>query len=164
MSFNIDRTPTDTVIAIDPGSHESGCAIYQSGRLMALRMCALFELPALVAEFPSSVWVIENVLANRFIYSRRAGGNRATAARKAQNVGMVKQAQRGLEECLAHYGIEPVRIKPMGGNWGSISTTYGKQALVQHTGWAGSSNKDTRSAAFFGWLYLRQQSRYRKRQ
>ena len=146
---------TETVIAIDPGSHKSGCALYKAGRLEALRMVQLFDLPELVAEHPSATWVIEDVPANSFMYGRNAGGNKGVAARKAQNVGMVKQAARAIMELLEHHGITPVKIPPQGGNWGTISTHYGKQGLAQHTGWVGKSNKDTRSAAFFGWLYFR---------
>lgn len=150
---------TDVVIAIDPGSHQSGCAQYECGKLVALRMVRLFELPTLVDEHPSATWVIEDVPANSFMYGRHAGGNKGVAARKAQNVGMVKQATRSILELLAHHGVTPVKIPPQGGNWGTIKTNYGRKALEQHTGWAGNSNKDTRSAAFFGWLYLQQVKR-----
>lgn len=142
-----------TVIAIDPGSIESGVAIYKGGQLRDLLMVGLFDLPDIFRAYPMALYVMEDVLANKFMYGRNQHRSKAAAGKMAQNVGMVKQAQRQIVVSMNAHGIEPVLVKPIKGNWGTISAKLGRQVLEERTGWTGKSNKDTRSAAFFGYLY-----------
>jgi len=73
-------------------------------------------------------------------------------AKMAQNVGMVKATAQHIFAFLDRHNKEVIKIKPRPGNWGTIAPAHGKRALQQRTGGTGQSNKDTRSAAFFGWI------------
>lgn len=149
----------DYTIAIDPGSHESGVALYHQCDLKLLVMMDLFDLASLFTLVPEVTYVMEDVKANGFIYGRNQHASKAAAAKISQNVGEVKNTQTQIQLAMSKAGVTPVLIKPTKGNWGTISAKLGRQMLQEVTGWNGSSNKDTRSAAYLGCLYAMSKKR-----
>lgn len=143
--------PTVTV-AIDPGTDASGVAVYRGTELVELHSLSLPALVEFVADV-GDVFVVEDVEANKFMYGRHHQRNGAAQSKVAQNVGMVKATGRQILLFLRHMDKTIVTLPPTGGNWGTLKTELGKQQLATRTGWTEKSNKDTRSAAFFGWLY-----------
>lgn len=143
-----------TVIGIDPGSSASGVAWYEHGQLTALEYVTLWEWPQLFSRCPpNAVFIMEDVKANSFLYGRNAQSNRAKELKVAGNVGQVKEIQTQIENCMKAYGIKPMLVKPVKGNWGTMKAAEGTHRLRHFTGWTGSSNKDTRSAAFLAYPY-----------
>lgn len=142
------------VIGIDPDSKAHGVAVYEDGILRSLFEMSLGE----VIEFClSELWDknnvllgIEDVKANKFIYARNAHGNKNILANIATKVGRNQQSQIELERELTRKGIKFVNFKPQKGNWAE-----NKKQFEAVTGWKKRSNKDTRSAAFFGYLALK---------
>lgn len=55
-----------------------------------------------------------------------------------------------LQRMLDHYEIPYVLHRPQAGNWADKRPLFEKV-----TGWKGNSNPDTRSAAYFGFLALK---------
>lgn len=144
----------DRIVGIDPGSNASGVAIYERGVLVALRMMTLAELGVFIAK-NDCAYAIEDVSAIRPLYHRNDKGNRRVASRIAQNVGQVKQTGKHIIEMLDLHQRRYRAIRPQAGNWGTLKPRQGSAVLALRTGWDGASNKDTRAAAFFGWLALK---------
>ncbi|NIB43790.1 hypothetical protein HBA55_29580 [Pseudomaricurvus alkylphenolicus] len=136
------------VIGVDPDSCKHGVAVYDSGKLASLHMLDLFGLVELVKEGECLV-SIENVLANKFVYSRNDKGNRSVLAKISNDIGRNQQAQEEFCRLLAHLKVPYVLHRPQSGNWSERKALFEKV-----TGWTKRSNKDTRSAAYFGWLAL----------
>lgn len=142
------------IIGIDPGSNASGVATYEHGQLVALAMMTLPELMRFIAEHDYH-YAIEDIAAIKPVYARNNKGNRQVIGRIAQNVGQVKQTGRHIIETLELYQRRYRTFKPQSGNWGTLKPQMGRGVLALRTGWDGDSNKDTRAAAFFGWLALK---------
>lgn len=138
------------VIGCDPDSAGFPIAIYRDGKLEDLRtidtvdMVFLFAIP----ETRPDLLVIENVQANKGIYARNDVGGRKVAQQIAQRVGMCKQMQTVAVSIAEHYGVPVIAVRPTAANWAND-----KARFEAATGWAGRSNKDTRSAAYFAWLH-----------
>ncbi len=143
-----------TVIAIDPGTEKSGVAIFVDGVLSQLEMMPLPQLVDLIKKTDAD-FVIEDVEANGFIYTRNQKTNKQAGLKVAQSVGLVKATARHIMSFMDWHHRQYTKIPPTTGNWGTVEPKYGSLALEQRLGWTGTSNKDTRSAAFFGYLYLR---------
>ncbi|MFQ3232068.1 hypothetical protein [Reinekea sp.] len=150
-----------TIIAIDPGTDKSGVACYFDGKLVELKTLTLPSLVEFTKEV-DGVFVVEDVEANSFMYARNTHHKAAAQSKMAQGVGMVKGTARHILEFLAYQNKAIVKIAPRSGNWGTIKPAVGSRHLAATTGWTGKSNKDTRSAAYFGWVYL-QQLKYQRR-
>ena len=142
------------VIGIDPDADKYGYATYVDGVLLRLDRLSVVELAYDIATHRESdsaaVFVIEDVVANRFMYSRRGIKNAAVATKIAQNVGQCKHAQIVAEQFVAHYGFPIIRQPPVSGNWAKNKTQFERV-----TAWSGRSNEDTRSAAFLAFLNLK---------
>lgn len=146
----------NVIIAIDPGTDKSGVAMFVDGELKHL---ALMTLPNLVEyiRMSNAHYVIEDVEAIKAIYNRNQKANKQAGLKVAQSVGLVKATARHIISFMEWHNRPYTKIEPTTGNWGTINAKYGSQALRTRLGWTGTSNKDTRSAAFFGWLYLQKQ-------
>ena len=153
---------TNILIAIDPGTDKSGVAIFVNGHLHNLEMMTLPKLSEFI-KLTYGQYVVEDVEAIKTIYARNRKTNTGSGLQTAQSVGQVKATGRHIIEFIKWWGMPVETLKPISGNWGTMSTDAGKRALTQRTGWTGSSNKDTRSAAYFGWRYLQQQANTAKR-
>lgn len=142
-----------TVIGIDPDAEKFGYARYCDGELMMLDNLALPDLVGKLIdarELSESVVVsIENVISNKFVYSRNINANKSVQSNIAMRIGRCQQAQVELQRWLDYYGIPYVLHKPQKGNWAD------KRELFERiTGWKGKSNADNRAAAYFGYLAL----------
>lgn len=155
------------IVGVDPDSAAHGFAIYRNGKLSELRNMTLMEahywLEAkdVEGEFPA-LFSIENVLANNFVFRRNAGISKAEHADRARNVGRCQQAQLELMRLLDHWGVPYVLHKPTKNNWQKGRKTTQKEresgllAFRTATGWQGRSNENTRSAAYFGFLAVKE--------
>lgn len=112
-------------------------------------MCDLSEVID-IAEQEPCLFSIENVMANSFVYGRNDKGSRANVSKIAMSIGRCQQAQVELCRQLDHRGIPYVLHRPQSGNWAKHKSQFEKV-----TGWDKRSNEDVRSAAFFGFLALK---------
>lgn len=138
-----------TIVGVDPSSGEKGhgVAIYNpSGKLIDLRM---MTTPYLISEFANygCLFSVEHVSKNKFIYSRNEQSSKRAHGSVGVAVGMCQVAQIELCRWLDFYQIDYVLHAPQCGNWADK-----KEYFQRITGWTGKSNKDTRSAAYFGYL------------
>lgn len=141
------------VIGIDPDSKLHGVAIYEDGKLTEMANIELIVLYTLIKnlnKFGKVVISIEDNNAISAIYAGRFNNkdSQAVKSKKAQHVGMCKQAQIEVERACESLGVEIVRQKPSK-QW---KDQDGKKQFEAVTGWKGRSNEDTRSASYFGWL------------
>lgn len=139
-------------IGIDPDSKRHGVATYEGHKLTRLDM---FEAPELIEHIKRMntnelVCGIENVCANNFIYGRNNTSIPKVNQEIARSIGRNQQAQLELLKWLEYETIPYILHNPQAGNWANDEQQF---RLV--TKWQGKrSNKDTRSAAFFGFLTL----------
>ena len=142
------------IYGIDPDSKAHGVAVYDAGVLVRLEMRPLTPLVLDIREAMRSdegcIVAVENVAANNFVYQRNRQSSKAAQSKVAVHIGRCQQAQVELVRALAYFNIDVMLFEPMGGNWAK-----NKRQFEKLTGWTKSSNADTRSAAFFGYLALR---------
>ena len=142
------------IVGIDPDSERHGFAAYVDGKLTVCATATTAEivmehLPAWLDTGPV-MFSIENVMQNQFVYARNQHGNKAAQSKIAMHIGRCQQAQVELMRWLDHYEIPYVLHRPQRGNWAK-----NKAQFERVTGWTGRSNEDSRAAAFFGFLALR---------
>lgn len=138
------------IIGIDPDSKKHGVALYRQSALTELWQLDTVSLVRLFnQEWYDSLVSIENVCANNFIYSRNKTNKSSVNNSIARKLGRVQQAQIELIRWLDHYSINYVLHQPQKGNWADDKNLFEKV-----TGWTKKSNKDTRSAAYFGYLAI----------
>lgn len=141
------------IYGVDCDSEKHGIAIFHDGRLEHLTSLNLpIFIDLLVSNAKGGIEIlvsIEDVMANKFIYTRNNHANPAVLANIAMKVGRNQQAQVELMRMLDHHGIKHVLHKPQSGNWAD-----NKKLFEMATGWKGNSNSDTRSAAYFGMLEI----------
>lgn len=137
------------VVGIDPDSDRHGVAFYEDGKLCSIKLMRRLEIIEEIRFSTDVVVSIEDVCANNFIYTCNNKDSKAAQSKVGVSVGRCQQAQTELVRDLEHYGIPYVLHKPQKGNWAKNKSQFEKV-----TGWQGRSNKDTRSAAFFGYLAL----------
>lgn len=139
------------IVGVDPDSELHGVAVYENGKLIDLKMMETYDLATYIRDV-GGVASIENVMANQFVYRRNQKSSRAMQDKIALHIGRCQQAQLELVRLLIKFDCPHVLYKPMRGNWSKNKAQFEKA-----TGWTGRSNADTRSAAFFGFLALRDQ-------
>lgn len=143
------------VVGVDPDSDKHGVATYRDGKLFALERMGLIEIRLWMDEQSGPmIFSIENVLANNFVYRRNDQKNKALQAKVGISIGRCQQAQQELMRELDHRGVGYQLVAPTAGNWAK-----NKALFEANTGWAGKSNEDTRSAAYFGWLAVKTMAR-----
>jgi len=148
------------VVAIDPDCVKSGIAIYESGELTGLLNLTIAKyvemLPMLASEGAEIAIEDANLIGGMYRHNPR--DTKALAAKKAQHVGAIKRQCSAMIELAESHGIKVTAYKPRQGNWAGASKTVnnkqGVAMLKRNTGWAGQSNPETRSAAFFGWIHI----------
>jgi len=147
------------IIGIDPDSERHGYAVYENGRLIVCGTATTVEiitghLPALL-ERGAVRFGIEDVCSQNFRYDTPLPAKLSQAQKakiredRMRKVGRCQQAQLELMRWLERYDITVMLHRPQRGNWAD-----NKAQFESVTGWAGRSNADSRSAAFFGWLTL----------
>jgi len=141
-------------VGIDPDSDRHGFAVYENEKLIVCATATTVEI--MIAQLPQLldagpvVFSIENVMQNQFVYSRNRQSSKAAESKVAMHIGRCQQAQLELMRWLDHYRLPYVLHKPQAGNWKD------KKALFEMlTGWTGRSNEDSRAAAFFGYLEVK---------
>lgn len=143
------------IFGCDPDSEKSGMAVYQDGELILLKSMPLVEIYALFREYESRnpVLHIENLCGNKSsAFHYKTKDSQQVKGKKSENVGMCKQVQKEVERLAEYYGIEIVHHK-VSSKWKDAHA--GKREFQMCTKWNGSSNEDTRSAAYFGFLGCR---------
>lgn len=144
-------TKYKTVVGIDPDSEAHGVAIYKDGKLLELREWSLPEIVSrlLMGDYPNMLFSIEDMAAKKCVYRGHSVKKARPQGEIGRRVGMCQQAQIELMRMLDSFGVPYKLHKPQSGNW---AETKNKPQFEQLTGWKKRSNKDTRSAAYFGWL------------
>ena len=141
------------IVGVDPDSEKHGVAIYLDGKLYAIQSLELMQIYRdVVNVFRSDgiLFSIEDVCANNFIYSRNKKKNEKVNQAIARSVGKNQQSQVELMRMLDSLDVKYKLHKPQKGNWAE-----NKKQFEKVTGWTKRSNKDTRSAAYFGFLELK---------
>lgn len=142
------------IVGVDPDSEAHGIAIFENGELIKLEKWGIADVLSFLPGRDGSkdlVFSIENVMKNQFVYARNRHDSKSAQSKIAMHIGRCQQAQVELERVLTHFGIKFVRFPPQKGNWAN-----NKALFESATGWKSRSNEDTRSAAFFGYLFLTQ--------
>lgn len=144
-------------IGVDPDTTKFGIAVFELGKLQYLYNWKLVNLinylePWLNGDKHTGQkrrphFVIENVMAQNFVYSRNIHKSKAVEKNIALKVGRCQQAQLEFMRILDHYECPYTLIKPTKGNWAN-----NKAMFERITGWQGKSNPETRSAAYFGYM------------
>ena len=138
-------------IGIDPDCEAHGVAIFINGNLDTLKSMTLVELMSVFKdlEHKNPVVHIENVCAQNAAFKKKYVKNAAASTAISRTLGMCQQAQVEVERMANYYGIKVVRHK-ISSAWKDAS--IGRKTFETATGWKLRSNKDTRSAAYFGYL------------
>ena len=133
------------VIGIDPSSQDKGhgVAIYIDGELKELSMMLTADIVLTLFEKygKDAVYSIENVCANNATWSGRGENQR--------HIGKMQQSMIELVRWLDRFDINYVLHK-VSKKWKEDEPVFKKI-----TGWSKQSNKDTRSAAYFGYLEVK---------
>lgn len=148
---------SEYIIGIDPDAGEKGhgVAVYRSGELVNLKNLTLLELQGFLFDGVDSkysnveIHMEDNVMVSAAYRAQAKQGSLAVKLKMAQHIGMLKQAQIELERMFYACGIKLVKRKPAS-QW-----KKGTDDFKRATGWTGRSNEDTRSAAYFGYLGVR---------
>jgi len=144
------------VIGIDPSSQDKGhgVAVYDNGVLIELHMMKTIDIVLSLFEKygKDAVYSIENVCANNFVYGRNENSkdSKDVHGEKKRILGMCQQSQIELTRWLERFGINYVLHDPTRKNWHK-----NKKLFESATGWNRQSNDDTRSAAYFGYLEVK---------
>lgn len=143
------------IIGCDPDSSKSGISIFNTdGILISLSCMSLIDIykcfEAYIATGDAELH-IENVKANKAVWHNKKG-SQAAYGMTCQKVGQCKQVQTEIERIAEHFDVKVVHhgVSKM---WKDSKT--GKAALAD-LGWQGQSNEDGRSAAYFGYLGVKQ--------
>lgn len=140
-------------IGVDPDVDKHGVAIYSNGKLSELLNLNTLELYDLIKPMVGAADIVlhvENVKGIKAVWHNK-GGNKKSFGGTSQNVGKNKHAQTCIEQLAAHLDI-PIKLYKPCSHWKDTSQ---KALFERATGWTGSSNKDNRSAAYFGLLGCR---------
>ena len=143
------------IIGVDPDSSRHGVAVYLDGKIYDIRSASLFELFDIVKSFCSLSDVqihIEDVCAINATFGKQHVKNARSATTISRSLGMCQQAQKEVERMAEYVGV-PVFKHPISKNW--KESAAGSRALAK-IGWHKSSNEDSRSAAYFGYLGVQQ--------
>lgn len=142
------------IIGCDPDSNKSGFAYFKDGKLTDLRCMGIVEfyewLSGIKSLGPVDIELhIENLLGNRCSsFNWRHDQGKRVHAKISESVGRCKQVQFEIERIAEHFGVKIVH-HPVSSKWKSQA---GKKEFERLTGWAGRSNEDSRSAAWFGFI------------
>lgn len=144
------------IIAVDPDSDRHGIAIYRKCVLCELLSLNTIQLYKHITTFEKAALKageveihMENPKGNNSsAFSHYSKEPMAVKFKKSESVGKVKQAQTSIEQMAEELGIKVVLYK----NSSCWKKGADKKLFEKATGWAGRSNEDTRSAAWFGYL------------
>lgn len=138
------------IIGIDPDANLHGVAIFVDGQLQALRKMMLPEIMCYIQEVrrDNEIFVsMENVLHTNAVFPEHAQKNMRKHAKVANNIGRCQQSCIELVRLFTYLEVPHQLVRPTAGNW-----AHNKSLFEKATGWKGTSNEDTRSAAYFGFM------------
>lgn len=140
------------IVGIDPDSARMGFAVYFNKKLIICTTTDIpelitFHLPALQIQQCTISFSIENVLAQNFVYARNVKKTKGAQGAVSNSIGRCQQNQAELMRWLDRLEIPYILHKPTGDNWAD-----NRPFFERITGWRFESNRDGRSAAYFGWL------------
>lgn len=152
--MNLNNPPV--IIGIDPDSGKHGVAIYVGKKLYALHNWQALDLffyllENLDGDHHFEVH-IENVCAINATFSKAFVKNARSQTTVSRSIGMCQQAQVEIERIAEHFKVKIVK-HPINESW--KDSKIGKKILKQ-LGWKGLSNENTRSAAYFGYVGVKQ--------
>lgn len=139
----------NVIFGIDPDSKAHGVATYRNGKLISLECMTLLKIQRILSSnlVVNNITVhMEDVCAMSAVFKQRQTKNNGVNMAMSNSIGKCQQAQIELERVFESFGVKVVKHK--------ISKMWkkDKSQFEKVTGWAGRSNEDTRSAAYFGWL------------
>jgi len=145
------------IIGIDPDSKKIAISVYQNGKLEELLMLDTIQLYKTLDKYQCDnheiIVYLENVKANSSSsFHNKSKDSLAVKSKKSEHIGMVKQSQSEIERVCDHLGIV-YHLKKISSNW---KKGNGVESFKLATGWTKRSNEDTRSAAYFGFLGVRE--------
>tara|TARA_R110001606_G_scaffold385158_1_gene548499 strand:+ start:2741 stop:3190 length:450 start_codon:yes stop_codon:yes gene_type:complete len=145
---------SNVIIGIDPDSKAHGVSVYLDNELIEVKSLPLMKLIILIKNYAlcseSLVVHVEDVCASNAVFMKPkksySGKDLAEVKARSRTLGMCQQSQAEIERVCEWYNVKIVKHK--------ISKMWKKDKaqFEKVTGWTGRSNKDTRSAAYFGWL------------
>lgn len=139
-------------IGCDPDSKYHGVAVYKNGNLVDLQALNLMQFMDLLLEIKvdGAIHVhIENMNGKKAVWHAEDQSKKSYGM-ASQNVAKCKQAQIEVERMLDKLSI-PYTHHHISSAWKSQAE---KKQFEVVTGWKGTSTKDTRSAAYFGFIGL----------
>lgn len=164
-------------MGIDPDGGKTskghGVALYEDEKLVSLNNFTLLQLrDFLLAFFGDDYTALEihmedNASVDAAYTAEKAKLPPQYSSKKqlkirfniAQKIGMCKQAQIELEQMFKELKITVIK-KKQSKRW--KATGMETDMFKRATGWAGLSNEDTRSAAYFGYLGARERNLLKK--
>ncbi len=149
---------SEIIIGCDPDSKASGFSYYKNGKLTDLKCMSLIEfyewckgiLSISKSDIELHIENVNGISSNAFSVSRK--DSLPVKLKKAEHVGKCKQAQIEIERIAEQLNIKVIHHK-VSNSWKDSAT--GK-AILADLGWYGQSNEDSRSAAYFGYLGVKQ--------
>ncbi len=146
-------TASKTVIGIDPDCKKSGFAIFVDGNLKDLKKLNFSQvmLEASSGSFKDAIFIVEDANQIKTIYKKNRNLDPVIQSSIAQKVGKNKQIATCLIDLLRFYNFKVKEVKPMSGNWAKAKM---KKQFEACTGWKKRSCEETRSAAYFGYMFL----------
>ncbi|ADM26664.1 conserved hypothetical protein [Pseudoalteromonas phage H105/1] len=147
------------IIGCDPDSHKSGMSFYIGGKLLRLECMTLvsifFEFESISKQWADDgaelhIENVNGISSNAFSVNKK--DSLSVKLKKAEHVGKCKQTQIEIERISEYFGIKVIHHK-VSKSWKDSAT--GK-AILADLGWHGQSNEDSRSAAYFGYLGVKQ--------
>lgn len=139
-------------IGCDPDSKYHGIAVYKNGNLVDLQALNLMHFMDLLLDLKKdgSIHVhIENMNGKKAVWHAEDQSKKSYGM-ASQNVAKCKQAQIEVERMLDKLGV-PYTHHNISSAWKSQAE---RKQFEAATGWKGTSTKDTRSAAYFGFIGL----------
>ena len=141
------------IVGIDPDSNKSGLAIFENGKIIECCSMCLYDLFVLFSELEHEVsrgYCVEIHIEDLCAISHngfnvRSKDNISVKMKKAEHVGRCKQVQIEIEKVAKYYGLKLIKHK--------VCSAWKKDKEMFHriTNWNGTSNEDSRSAAYFAY-------------
>ena len=139
------------IIGIDPDSNKHGAAVYVDGklnRLLSVNLFELFDIIKLILSDSDIQIHMENVCQINATFGKEFVKNNRAQTTVSRSIGMCQQAQVEVERMAEYLSIKVVK-HPISKAW---KESKSGNRILANLGWAGRSNEDTRSAAYFGYL------------
>ena len=136
------------IVGIDPDSEAHGVAVYVDGKLEFLGNVSLMGIIT-DPYFMDGHFAIEEVCKQTHLYKKHKTKNARADQGITRRVGMNQQAMQELVRALEWHGVTYELHHPSSA-WKKNTAMFEKI-----TGWKKRSNQDNRSAAYFGFLAIR---------